>query len=79
MTWAIREMEASDERALQFLISRINVQAAPPPSGLDENVPSDFDPVRFLVSNLDVLRNGRNAFDHYYTHGRAEGRRYRDR
>ena len=55
------------------------MQAAPPPSGLDENVPSDFDPVRFLVSSLDVLRNGRNAFDHYYTHGRAEGRRYRDR
>ena len=79
LTWAIREMQASDERALQFLISRINVQAAPPSSALDENVPSDFDPVRYLVLNLDVLRNGWNAFDHYYTHGRAEGRRYRDR
>lgn len=79
LAWALREMQVADERALQFLISRINVQAVPPASGLDENVPSDFDPVRYLVLNLDVLRNGWNAFDHYYTHGRAEGRRYRDR
>jgi hypothetical protein len=79
LSWALREMQVADERALQFLLSRINVQAVPPASGLDENVPSDFDPVRYLILNLDVLRNGWNAFDHYYTHGRAEGRRYRDR
>lgn len=78
LTWAIREMQVADERALQFLASRINVQAAPPASAVDEYVPADFDPVRYLILNLDVLRNGWNAFEHYHTHGKAEGRRYRD-
>ena len=79
LTWAIREMQGADERALQFLVSRINVQAAPPASAVDEYAPADFDPVRYLILNLDVLRNGFNAFEHYHAHGKAEGRRYRDR
>jgi len=78
LSFTLREMQQADERALHNLISKITVQAAPPESDIDESVPTDFDPIRYLLFNVDVLRDGWNAYQHYLVHGRSEGRAYRD-
>ncbi len=44
------------------------------PSGAADEVPSSFDPRRYLARNQDVLRAGMDPWTHYIQHGRQEGR-----
>ena len=42
-----------------------------------ENLPSDFDPLHYLLLNPDVLIAGADPVQHYLTHRAKEGRAYR--
>ena len=46
-------------------------------SSHSENLPSDFDPLHYLLLNPDVLIAGADPVQHYLTHGTKEGRAYR--
>jgi hypothetical protein len=41
-----------------------------------ENLPSDFDPLHYLLLNPDVFRAGADPAEHYRNHGGKEGRAY---
>ena len=43
----------------------------------DPRLPSDFDPVAYLILNHDVLQARYCPFQHYLDHGHRDGRKYR--
>jgi hypothetical protein len=40
-------------------------------------IPGDFDPIAYLLLNLDVLKAGAPPCEHYINSGQHEGRRWR--
>lgn len=78
LLWAVRQLGAADEQAVQVLISKLSAQSVRPDSVMSENLPVDFEPLRYLLGNRDVLNSGWNAYEHYAAYGRHEGRMYRE-
>ncbi|WP_174298215.1 phytanoyl-CoA dioxygenase family protein [Sphingomonas bacterium] len=68
-------------RAWRHLFRRRPPAGGAGPAGSDpsaQDIPADFDAAAYLLLNPDVAAAGEDAASHYATHGRHEGRRYRD-
>ena len=73
--WAIRKLSEteSDSSIIRRIIhiAKINRLTA------HDSIPADFDIVRYMILNTDVLWGSNNPIQHFIDHGRSEGRIYK--
>jgi hypothetical protein len=74
--WCLTQLESSQDAAATFIAGRlaqIDWRNIGHPA-----LPGDFDPIAYLLLNVDVLKSGRHPCEHYIAYGRhAPGRRWR--
>ena len=75
-SWCLSALESSQDAAAVFIAERlaqIDWRNISHPA-----LPSDFDPIAYLLLNMDILKSGARPCEHYISHGRtAHGRRWR--
>ncbi len=75
-SWCLSALESSQDAAAGFIAERlahIDWRNIGHPA-----LPSDFDPIAYLLLNLDILKSGARPCEHYISHGRTgHGRRWR--
>jgi hypothetical protein len=75
---ALMGMRVMPVKRMDLAVQHLQKVARSPDSRCSE-LPSDFDKIRYLLLNEDVMLSGRDPVEHYLTSGRKEGRRYRSR
>lgn len=63
------------EHVFQFSISVLPLTNRV--SSYENDIPADFNPVEYLLLNPDVVFAGENAYEHYLSYGKSEGRDYK--
>jgi hypothetical protein len=76
MEWALARVAGAQHAATQLIIVRLRDIDWEYSS--DPSIPCDFDPVAYLLHNVDILMSGVKPYKHYIVSGHLEsGRRWR--
>jgi hypothetical protein len=73
--WCLSRLASSQDSSISFIaeqLRQIDWKKIGHPA-----LPPDFDPIAYLLCNPDVLKSGARPCEHYVSHGRHEGRRWR--
>jgi hypothetical protein len=73
--WCLSKLAGSQDSSIAFIaeqLRQIDWKKIGHPA-----LPPDFDPIAYLLCNPDVLKSGARPCEHYVSHGRHEGRRWR--
>ena len=73
-TWAVGKLGAAAAAAIELVVSRI--RSIDWENATHQDIPADFDPVAYLLQNIDVLKAGRPPYEHFIVAGQKEGRRW---
>jgi Uncharacterised nucleotidyltransferase len=71
----LRILKGEEGPAAQF--ARIKAKIDASPLRRDPNLPSDFDPVLYVLAYPDLFENEVDPYHHFLAHGRNEGRPWR--
>ncbi len=75
--WALNKIKSIKMEADNNSILRIINLAQKSSSSAESNIPEDFDLVRYLILNPDVLAHTNDPIRHYIDYGKSEGRIYK--
>jgi len=84
LAWAFREIADISLKSHQDLTARLvrllgEIRELSEDKSLSRSprIPSDFDPIMYLICNPDLISAGTNPYEHYLGWGISEGRRWR--
>lgn len=75
--WAIEKLGKIKEETEQRLLNHLYNAALNTKRNSHPDLPSDFDPIAYLLLNQGVLRAGMDPAQHFVNHGMKEGRHYK--
>ena len=73
-TWAVGKLGAAADAAIRLVTSR--VLSIDWENAAHPDIPVDFDPVAYLLQNIDVLKAGSPPYKHFILSGQKEGRQW---
>lgn len=74
INWMIRKLIHLRGQNADYILNKAQEIVISSKAPEQEEIPEDFDPFYYLVSNSDVLLAGMNPYEHFLHYGRGEGR-----
>jgi hypothetical protein len=73
VAWCLKRMSSNHQQGVTFVSSRL--KSIDWVNSHHASIPENFDPVAYLILNVDLLNSQAKPFEHYILHGQSERRR----
>lgn len=77
LNWALNKIQMGRKESEEFMLNQLINIGMNCSLENNPNVPSDFNPVNYLILNIDVLYAQADPVQHWIDHGASEGRIYK--
>jgi hypothetical protein len=77
LLWAANQLATAEELFLNNTRNAVLALAADRALENDPGIPHDFDPITYLILNIDLIKDKANPYFHYLNFGKQEGRQYK--
>jgi hypothetical protein len=77
LNWALEKLKTIKDETEQTIMNAVNIATQNTSVKSHPDIPIDFDPLAYLLLNLDVLRAGFDPVKHFIQYGKHEERVYK--
>jgi hypothetical protein len=77
LEWALEKIKTIKDETDQRILNTLSAVAQNDSWKLHPEIPTDFDLLAYLILNPDVLHADVDPIQHYFSHGKEEGRAYK--